>query len=144
MNNFYRVLNLGQAQKTALSQELRDQWLSKIDVSMGEVEKIQDWVKSHPEEARSVGLDRDVLNLPPSSDVASYPKLAGIVAALKSGEPIDTTELQCVESLMVAVKAANEKIDAFSGGFVNFAKSPLGIAIGAGIVALGVGLVVSS
>lgn len=142
----YRILNLGQSTegKVTLTSDLEASWLSKIRSYMSDVGMIQDWVRANPEKAASVGLDKDAANLPPSSDVASYPKLAQVVDDMENHRPIDTSGLQCVQNLGAAVQAAKDKIDAFPVGFAQFATSPLGIGLGAGVLALAVGLVLLS
>ncbi len=139
----YRVVNLGQSAdgKVTLTAALEADWLSKIHQYMDVVGQIQAWVQANPAQAVSVGLDKDAANLPPSSDISSYPKLAQVVDDLQNHRPLDTSELQCVQNLGAAVGAAQDKIAAFQGSLLT---TPMGIGIGAGILALVVGVVVLS
>ncbi len=136
-------MNLGQSAdgKVTLTEALEADWLSKIHQYMDAVGQIQAWVQAHQTEAVSVGLDKDAANLPPSSDISSYPKLAQVVDDLHNHRALDTSELQCVQNLGAAVQAAQDKIAAFEG---NLLATPVGIGIGAGILALVVGVVVLS
>lgn len=138
----YLILNLGQSQtplKQILAPEVSADWLKKIHSYMDQVASVQAWVAANPEKAVSLGLDKDAAALPSSGDIQSYPQLAALVDDLTNSRAVDPSALQCIDSLGTAVQAATAKVPA--PGIGDFVKSPLGIGVGAGVLALVGGLV---
>lgn len=119
-------------------------WASKIETWMKQVQAIQDYVKAHPAEAAAAGLDKDAANLPASGDIASYPKLKIVYDKLMAEQPVTQDEMACVPALQAALIPANEKLTALQGQAPSTLLTPTNIGIGAGILALAVGLVVLS
>lgn len=130
--------SLAQAQVPTKDQAA--QWVSKIQAAMSDVGTIQAWVAGHAQQAASVGLDKDAADLPPTGNIQDYPQLAAIVTALQSNQPVDLTQLSCIDQLQTATAAAKAKIAAFPPSFSDFIQSPTGIGIAAGVGAIGVGL----
>jgi hypothetical protein len=89
--------------------EIKD-YLDKIDAYMAQVKVVQDYVKEHPAEAASTGLDKISLDLPASADVASYPKFAAVRDALKAFGSVKRADVGCIDALGAALKDADAKL----------------------------------
>lgn len=119
-------------------------WATKIEAWMQQVQAIQDYVKAHPTEAAAAALDKDAANLPSSGDIASYPKLKAVYEKLKAEQPVTEDEMSCVPALQAALIPANQKLAALQAPATSGILTPTNIGIGAGILALAVGIVVLS
>lgn len=140
---------MGQGQGTPpagaqpLTKAAAAEWADKVDVYLRQVQAIQDYVKAHPAEAAAAGLDRDAANLPPSGDLAGYPRLKAVYDKLRAGDPVNPVEMGCIIALETALTPANEKLARLQAQAPSLL-TPTNIGIGAGILALAVGLVVLS
>lgn len=121
-----------------LPMEVAREWADKVDAYMQQVQAIQDYVKAHPDEAAASGLAKDAVGLPPSGDIAAFPHLKIVYDKLRAGKEVTEAEMDLIPALGVALIAPSQKLAALQPSLV----TPLNIAIGAGIVALAVGLVV--
>jgi hypothetical protein len=142
---------MGQGQPTPpagsqpLTPEAAKEWADKVDVYLGQVQAIQDYVKAHPTEAAAAGLDRDAANLPPSGALASYPRLKAVYDKLRAGDKVEPVEVGCIVALEAALGQANEKLARLQAQeAAPSILTPTNIGIGAGILALVAGLVVLS
>lgn len=120
--------------------DVAHEWADKIDGYMKQVQDIQDYVKAHPSEATTSGLVKDAAALPPSGDLAAWPKMKALYDKLRAGQDVTELELDIVPALGVALISANQKMAALQTSLL----TPTNIGIGAGILALAVGLVVLS
>lgn len=137
---------LGQNAPTAAPEPMQlpipvaSEWADKIDLYMKQVQAIQDYVKAHPEAAQASGLAKDAAALPASGDLAAWPKMKDLYDALRAGHPVLESDLDLVPALGVALISANQKLPPDGG----LTLSPIQVGIGAGILALAVGVVVLS
>lgn len=123
-----------------LPAEVSREWADKIDLYLKQVQAIQDYVRAHSEEAQASGLTKDAAALPASGDLSAWPKMKDLYDKLRAGQPVLEEDLDLVPALGVALISANQKLPPAGG----LALSPLQIGIGAGIVALAIGVMVLS
>lgn len=126
------------AEPFVLPQDVANQWADKVDGYLSQVQAIQDYVKAHPEEAVASGLAKDAMGLPPSGDIAAFPHLKSVYDKLRAGKEVTELEMDLIPALGVALIAPSQKLAVLQPPLV----TPINIAVGAGIVALAVGLMV--
>lgn len=120
--------------------EVSREWADRVDGYLLQVQAIQDYVREHPAEAASSGLSRDAASLPPSGDLSAWPKMKAVYDKLRAGDEVTEEELDLIPALGTALVSVNQKLAALQATLL----TPLNIGIGAGILALAVGLVVLS
>jgi hypothetical protein len=112
------------------------EWADRVDGYLLQVQEIQDYVRANPTEAAASGLAREAAALPPTGDLAAWPKLKAVYDKLRGGLEVTEAELDLIPALGTALVSANQKLAALRTTLL----TPLNIAVGAGVIALAAGL----
>lgn len=122
----------------SLPQDVANGWADKIDESMRQVQAIQDYVRAHPAEAAASGLTQDAAGLPPSGNLAEFPHLKTVYDKLRAGQEVTEAEMDLIPALGTALIVPSQKLAVLQPSLL----TATNIALGAGVLALAVGLAV--